>query len=242
MKREYHIWYSPNLGREMELLVFGHTGTKVLFFPPRMGRFYDYENWHVIDSLEAKINNGELQIYCVDSVDTESFYNNFSHPGYRIFRHTQYETYIINEVVPLSKKINSNKNLIAAGCSLGAYHAVNIGMRHPKLFTKIVGMSGRYDLTESKGYFQDLLSGFHNDAVYFNMPNQYLKNLTDPKIIARLKKIEIILAIGKEDLFLASNFLLSGILTEKEIPHQLYEWNEEAHKACYWRSMVQLYL
>lgn len=242
MKREYHIWYSPNLGREMELLVFGHTGTKVLFFPPRMGRFYDYENWHVIDSLEAKINNGELQIYCVDSVDTESFYNNFSHPGYRIFRHTQYESYIINEVVPLSKKINSNKNLIAAGCSLGAYHAVNIGMRHPKLFTKIVGMSGRYDLTESKGYFQDLLSGFHNDAVYFNMPNQYLKNLTDPKIIARLKKIEIILAIGKEDLFLASNFLLSGILTEKEIPHQLYEWNEEAHKACYWRSMVQLYL
>ena len=242
MKREYHIWYSPNLGREMELLVFGHTGTKVLFFPPRMGRFYDYENWHVIDSLEAKINNGEIQIYCVDSVDTESFYNNFSHPGYRIFRHTQYESYIINEVVPLSKKINSNKNLIAAGCSLGAYHAVNIGMRHPKLFTKIVGMSGRYDLTESKGYFQDLLSGFHNDAVYFNMPNQYLKNLTDPKIIARLKKIEIILAIGKEDLFLASNFLLSGILTEKEIPHQLYEWNEEAHKACYWRSMVQLYL
>ncbi|MGD8805869.1 MAG: esterase, partial [Chloroflexota bacterium] len=26
MKREYHRWYSPSLGRDMELLIFGHAG------------------------------------------------------------------------------------------------------------------------------------------------------------------------------------------------------------------------
>ena len=242
MKREYHKWYSPNLEKEMELLVFGHSGAKVLFFPPRMGRFYDYENWQVVDSLSDKINNGYIQVYCVDSVDIESFYNNFSHPGYRIFRHSQYEKYIIDEVVPLANKINPNSGLISAGCSLGAYHAINIAMRHPHLFCKVVGMSGRYDLTESKGYFQDLLSGYHDENVYFNMPNQYLKNLTDPKIIEELCRMDIILAIGKEDLFLASNFLLSAILREKNISHKLYEWDKEAHKACYWRDMVQIYI
>lgn len=51
MKREYHKWYSSNLEKEMELLVFGHSGAKVLFFPPRMGRFFDYENWRVIKAL-----------------------------------------------------------------------------------------------------------------------------------------------------------------------------------------------
>lgn len=242
MKREYHKWYSPNLEKDMELLVFGHSGAKVLFFPPRMGRFYDYENWHVVASLEDKIDRGELQIFCVDSVDKESFYNSFSHPGYRIFRHIQYEQYIVNEVIPFANKINTNSSLISTGCSLGAYHAINIAMRHPHLFTKVVGMSGRYDLTESKGYFQDLLSGYHNDSVYYNMPNQYLKNLTDDEIIKQLHQMEIILAIGKEDVFLASNFLLSGILNEKGITHQLYEWNEEAHKACYWSKMVQIYI
>ncbi|TDD97003.1 esterase family protein [Flavobacterium cellulosilyticum] len=242
MKREYHKWYSQNLEKEMELLVFGHTGTKVLFFPPRMGRFYDYENWKIIDALEPKITNGELQLFCVDSVDLESFYNSFQHPDYRIYRHIQYEKYVLKEVLPLANTINPNPNIISAGCSLGAYHAVNVAMRHPHLFCKVVGMSGRYDLTKSKGYFQDLLSGYHNDFVYFNMPNQYLKNMEDDFLIHQLDKMDIILAIGKEDQFLDSNYELSGILNEKGISHQIIEWDGEAHKCRYWRKMVQLYL
>ena len=241
MKREYHKWYSPNLEKDMELLIFGYSGAKVLFFPPRMGRFYDYENWKVIASLEQKISKGELQIFCVDSIDLESFYNSFSHPGYRIYRHIQYEKYVLEEVLPLANLINSNKNIISAGCSLGAYHAVNVAMRHPHLFCKVVGMSGRYDLTKSKGYFQDLLSGFHNDFVYFNMPNQYLKNIDDTVLIEQINKMDIILAIGKEDSFLESNYELSHILKEKGISYRLYEWDEEAHKAKYWRKMVQIY-
>jgi esterase/lipase superfamily enzyme len=241
MKREYHKWYSPNLEREMELLIFGQSGAKILFFPPRMGRFFDYENWKVIDALKHKITNGDLQIFCVDSVDLESFYNSLHHPGYRIYRHIQYEKYVLEEVLPLANLINKNKNVISAGCSLGAYHAVNIAMRHPNLFCKVVGMSGRYDLTKSKEYFQDLLSGFHNDFVYFNMPNQYLKNLEDPNLIQQINKMDIILAIGEEDPFLDSNYKLSHILNEKEISHQLYKWDKRSHKACFWRKMVKIY-
>ncbi len=242
MKREYHKWYSPNLEKEMELLVFGHAGAKVLFFPPRMGRFFDYENWKIIAALEPKITNGDLQLFCVDSVDLESFYNSFKHPGYRIYRHIQYEKYVLEEVLPLANLINPNPNIISAGCSLGAYHAVNVAMRHPHLFCKVVGMSGRYDLTKSRGYFQDLLSGYHNDFVYFNMPNQFLKNIEDPNLIHQLDQMDIILAIGKEDPFLDSNHTLSGILNEKGISHQLIEWDGEAHQAKCWRKMVSIYL
>ena len=241
MKREYHKWYSPNLEKDMELLVFGYEGAKVLFFPPRMGRFFDYENWKVIEALKNKLENGELQVYCVDSVDLESFYNVFEDPGYRIYRHIQYENYVIEEVLALANLINPNVNVISAGCSLGAYHAVNIAMRHPDLFCKVVGMSGRYDLTKSEGYFDDLLSGFHNDFVYFNMPNQFLKNITDSALIEKLNKLDIILAVGKEDTFLKSNYNLSAILNEKGISHQLFIWDDEAHKACYWRKMVEIY-
>ena len=37
MNREYHKWYSPRLGRDMELLVFGHAGLPVLVFPTSGG-------------------------------------------------------------------------------------------------------------------------------------------------------------------------------------------------------------
>ena len=39
MVREYHKWHSPRLGREMELLVFGHGGLPVVVFPRRAGGF-----------------------------------------------------------------------------------------------------------------------------------------------------------------------------------------------------------
>jgi len=86
MQREYAKWFSPALNKEIELLVFGDAGTPVLFFPTRTARFYDYENWKIIDALQYKINDGLLQVFCVDSIDIESFYGNI-HPAEKIKRH-----------------------------------------------------------------------------------------------------------------------------------------------------------
>jgi len=226
----------------MELLVFGKSGTKVLFFPPRMGRFYDYENWRVIKSMQEKIEAGYLQIFCLDSIDTETFYNKKDHPDHRICRHNLFESYVLNEVFPFMGKLNSNPNIIAAGCSLGAFHAVNIAMRHPTKFCKVVGMSGRYDLTFSKAYYDDLMSGFYNDNVYYNMPTQYLKNIEDQFYIKQINKMDIVIVIGKQDLFLENNYRLKSILDSKGISYQFYEWDGEAHKAYYWRQMVKFYI
>ncbi|MDQ3291601.1 MAG: alpha/beta hydrolase-fold protein [Bacteroidota bacterium] len=242
MNREYHKWYSPSLHRDMELLIFGHAGTAVLLFPTRMGRFYDYENWRLVEAIQGKINQGNLQIFCVDSVDAESFYNENSSPSSRIVRHQQYEEYIFREVVPLLHSRNHGNKIIAAGCSLGAYHAVNFAFRRPDLFCKVVGMSGRYDLSQEIDYYEDLLQGFWNEDIYYQMPNQYIPNVSDPNILHSLRIMDIVLVIGKEDPFLGSNYYLSQALNEKGIPNSLIIWEEEAHRACYWRKMMQLYI
>lgn len=242
MHREYHRWYSPNLHRDMELLVFGHAGARVLFFPTRMARYYDYENWGMIKSLEEKINQGWLQLYCLDSVDQESFYSYWRCPRGRIERHLQYERYVLEEVIPFSKEKNNNACLMSAGCSFGAYHAVNIAFRHPQHFSKVVGMSGRYDLTTSVGVFQDLLENYYDDDVYFIMPSHYLPNLHDDAILNKIKKLDIVLAVGQDDVFLGNNHHLSSTLTEKNIDHLFYIWDGEAHRARYWRKMIDLYL
>lgn len=242
MHREYHRWYSPNLHRDMELLVFGHSGARVLFFPTRMARYYDYENWGMIKALEEKINQGWLQIYCVDSVDQESFYSYWRCPRGRIERHLQYERYILEEVLPFSAEKNANSYLMSAGCSFGAYHAVNIAFRHPHQFSKVVAMSGRYDLTTPVGVFQDLLENYYDEDLYFIMPSHYMPNLEDEENLNQIRKMDIVLAVGQEDVFLGSNQHLSATLDAKNINHIFSIWDGEAHRARYWRKMIDLYL
>lgn len=241
MERAYHKWFSPMLGKEMELLVFGGRGVPVIFFPTRGARFYDFENWKVIEAMRPKIEAGELHILCVDSIDNESFYSDAS-PEDRILRHLDYENYILKEVIPFIKKINPEKRLISAGCSLGGYHAVNIAFRHPSLFTKVVGMSARYDLTVSLPFFKDLFDGYFSDTIYYNMPTRFIAMLSDKRILRRLRKLEIILVIGQEDSFLENNKELSSALKNLKVAHDFFIWNEEAHRPRYWREMVKLYL
>jgi esterase/lipase superfamily enzyme len=242
MRREYHKWFSPHLSRDMELLVFGHAGDPVIFFPTRTARFYDYEDWQVIDALRKKIETGAIQVYCLDSVDKESFYARDVHPAERIFRYFQYERYVLDEVIPFIQQINPHPTLIAAGCSLGAYHAANLAFKHPHLFHKMVGLSGRYDLTTSLEHFDDLFDGYRDQNIYFNMPALFIPNLSDPTIIADLKRMEIVFVIGEKDVFLENNHIISNALWEKGIWNALHLWDGESHKARYWRHMVQLYL
>ena len=242
MNREYHKWYSPALEKDMELLVFGHGGASVLFFPPRTGRFYEYEDWHLIETLEHKIERGFLQVYCVDSIDEESFYSERTFPDQKIARHLQYEQYILNEVLPLIHYKNPWSYLISAGCSLGAYHAVNIAFKYPQYFSKIVAMSGRYDLTQKLNHYNDLLEGYWNETVYFNMPLQYIRNISEDDLLDALRRLEIVLVVGYDDPFYENNKSLSDQLTDKGINNQLYVWDGVAHKAKYWRKMLDIYL
>jgi esterase/lipase superfamily enzyme len=226
----------------MELLIFGHSGRAVLFFPTRMARFYDYENWGIVGALQDRIYNGELQLFCVDSIDAESFYNNCVHPSVRICRHLQYEQYILHEVLPLMRDKNGGDYFEVAGCSMGAFHAVNLALKHPHLFKKAVCMSGRFDLTKQIQDFRDLFDGYHNQNIYFNIPHQFVANLHDDHILNAIRNMEIILAIGQTDPFLQNNQEFSELLWSKGIHNQLHIWDNYAHRARYWRQMVQLYL
>lgn len=242
MNREYHKWWSPRLERDMELLIFGHGGAKVLVFPTRCGRFHEAEDLGLVESLRPKIESGRLQLFCVESIDAESFYCFWAHPAGRIQRHVQYEEYVLNEVLPLLSAKNPHDCTIVHGASLGAYHAVNIALRHPRLFRKVVAFSGRYDLTASPDGFQDLLAGYYDPTVYFHTPLHFLPQLHDEGALAELRAMHIVLTIGECDPFRGSTEHLSSLLGRKQIEHELHVWSGRAHSARAWRKMAALYV
>lgn len=236
MHREYHKWHSGRLGREMELLVFGHAGLPVLAFPTSCGRFYDLEDRGLIGGLAGRIDAGQLQFFCVDSLDAESWYNRQVPPRGRIARHMQYEDYLLQEVVPLIRDRNRNPHLVALGCSFGGYHAANIALRHPDIFTGILSMSGAFDVSS-------FLGGYYDQDCYFNIPAHYMPNMSDPWYLDRYRRNQLVLGTGWDDHCLEQNRNLARILDEKGIPHQLAIWDTgNAHDWPVWQRMMQEYL
>lgn len=242
MNREYHRWYSPHLGRDMELLVFGHAGPKAVVFPTRDGRFYEYEDLGLVATLGDKITAGQLQLFCVDSVYWESLYCFWCEPADRIRRHIEFENYMLHEVLPFIASMNSHPTTIAHGCSLGAFHAVSMAFRHPHLFQRLVAFSGRYDLTLNVEVFHDLFDGHYDDNIYHHTPTHFLGGLEEPWRLDALRRMDITLTIGADDPFLDNNRHLSELLHSKGIAHQFYVWDGRAHRGRYWRQMAQHYL
>ena len=50
MKESYYKWYSPNLSKDIEMLVYGHQGYPVVLFPSSMGRYYESKDFGLIES------------------------------------------------------------------------------------------------------------------------------------------------------------------------------------------------
>ncbi len=241
MKIEYHKWFSPSLGQDMELKVYGYYGKPLIAFPAQAGRFYDFENFGMVGAISSQIESGRVKLFCVDSVDGQSWTNWNSHPADRAWRHQDYDRYITNEVAPFIRENcnHSQEKFIATGASMGAYHAANFFFRHPDIFDTTIALSGVYRLNMFIGDYMD-------DNVYFNSPLDYLPNLDDRWYLERYQKSNIIISCGQgawEDEMLADSHALKRILETKGVPAWFDFWGYDVnHDWPWWHKMLPYYL
>jgi len=241
MNIEYHKWFSPSLGHDMEMKVYGYYGKPILIFPAQGGRFYEYEDFKMIDAISGFIESGKVKVYTVDSLDNQTWANWNAHPADRARRHEDYDRYIIQEVVPFIRQDSGDYEgrLITSGCSMGAYHAANFFFRHPDVFDTTIALSGLFQLRMFVGDYSD-------DLVYFNCPLYYLPNLSDPWYIDLYRRSTIIVCVGQgawEDAMLVDAYELRRILESKQIPAWIDIWgNDVNHDWPWWRKMMPYYL
>jgi esterase/lipase superfamily enzyme len=232
MRRDHHTWHSPHLNREMELVAAGQGGLPVLVFPTAGERFSEWENGGMINVISEKIEREELHVFCVDSVDNESWLKRDLHPYERVMRHIAYEQYILQEVLPLIRGTNPSTQLQVTGCGLGGYHAFNMAMKHPDLVTGCISMSGCFDV-------KPFVDGYYDNNIYFNNPLDYLPNLVDRWFLDRYAAMRIVLASGEHDQWLAQNVRMSAILNDRGIQHQFDVWSDDLDGGWpLWRRMA----
>src|SRR3974390_2781447 len=164
MKREYHRWYSPRLGIDMGVVVYGHWGPPLLGFPTSAGDEWELEGQSMVGALADFIDGGRVKLYCVNSINGLSFYNKGAHPFHRSYVQSAFDSYLREEVVPFVwNSCQSQIAISTMGSSFGAYHAANSLFKHPDVFKRCFAMSGVYDL-------RNFMDGMYDDNFFFNNP------------------------------------------------------------------------
>jgi esterase/lipase superfamily enzyme len=241
MQTEYHKWFSPCLGHDMEMKIYGYYGKPVLVFPPQGGRFFDFEGFGMIGVISPFIDSGRIKVFTVDSVDGESWSNWDVHPADRARRHQDYDRYIVEEVIPFMRDQcwGTDQKFMTTGVSMGAYHAANFFFRHPDIFDTVIALSGLYALNHFIGDYID-------ENVYFNAPLLYLPNLNDPWYLDQYQQSNIILGVGQgawEDEMLRDTLALGRILEQKGLQHWIDVWGYDVnHDWPWWHKMLAYFL
>lgn len=233
------LWFSPALGHDMALRVYGHDGRPVIAFPSQEGRWWDFADNGMVEACAGLIEAGRIRIVAVDGIDWQSWANWQAHPGDRARRHEDYDRYLAGEVAPFVRELTGRETAWVTGASMGAYHAANALFRHPDLFDGAIAMSGLYQLR--------MFVGEHGDeAVYFNSPLLYLPNLDDPWYLERLRRAKIAIVVGQgawEDEMLEDTRALDHVLRAKGIPAIVDYWGHDVnHDWPWWRKMLPYYL
>ena len=217
----------------MELLAYGERGFPIVVFPTSGGRFHEYEDRGMIHALSSKIDRGELQVFCVDSVDRESWYNGWAHPADKLHRQNAFDAYLTVEFAPLVRQRTSWSQLGSTGCSVGGYHAINFGLRHPDLVPYAVSMSGAFDIPKR------FLQGYYDQNAYFHSPLDNLPNLADGWFLEQYRRSYYVLATGNGDPLFDQSVKLAHLMGSKNIPHLLDVWEGFGHDWPWWQQMAQ---
>lgn len=247
MEVNYYKEYSKNLNRDMEFKVYGHGGRPCLVFPSQDGKFYDYENQGMIEAAKEFIDSGRIQIFCIDSIDKESWSSTHWDNRKRIENHEAYYRYVCDEVVPRIFDINASYNnnnyangIVTTGCSMGATHALNFFLKRPDIFDGVIALSGVYNATYFFGNYSD-------DLVYANSPIQFLQNMpNDYYYVDLYRQRQIIVCVGQgawEEPMIYDTGKIKQLLEYKNVPAWIDFWGHDVnHDWPWWRVQLPYYL
>jgi esterase/lipase superfamily enzyme len=239
MHFEHHGWHSPRVGKWMGIRVYGHYGAPILVFPTSGGDESEYEGQGMIEALAHHIDSGRVKLFCVNSVNNESWYNKQAHPRHRSYMQAMYDAYVADEVVPFiyDQCRTPGIGITTTGASFGAYHAANSLFKHPSVFRRCLALSGVYDIRR-------FMDGDYDDNCYYNNPVDYLANLNDAWYLHHLSQDDIRLATGHgayEDS--GPTHQLAGVLSQRGIPHTVDDWGPDGgHDWPYWKNQMNNYL
>ena len=133
-------------------------------------------------------------------------------------------------------------DIVTAGPSMGAFHAVLFALRHAHVFSRAVAFSGAYEPWNWHAW------GDSDQDTYLTDPMQFLPRTYGAHLEHLRSKLYLTLVVGSgrwEDTTgaHASTLALAGLLADKHIAHELHVWGPEwPHDWPSWKAQAAVYL
>jgi esterase/lipase superfamily enzyme len=228
----------------MNVLAYGHAGLPVVFIGAECASAWEFEQRGLLDAVAWLIDAGRVRIYAVDTYDTASWRNESLGREDRARAHQRFEDFVLADLVPaVHRDCGWLAPIAVTGPSLGAFQAVDLGLRRPDVFPLALGMSGVYDL-DHIGW------GDRGDTFYFHNPMDYVAGMNGDHLDWVRRSARLVLAVGtgmwEDDSAsgaLNGTLRFAGLLREKGIPHELDVWGSDTpHDWPSWGRMLAVHL
>jgi esterase/lipase superfamily enzyme len=244
MKREQVEIEAPGFDRPGMVIRYGHFGRPVVVFPSEQGRAWDYESNGMVDAVSDLVDAGRVKLYCVDSFDHLTWSDRSVPLEERARRHGWYESWITEQVVrAIGRDSPGASDAVVTGCSLGAFHALNIALKRADLFPVAICQSGNYDPSLWHAW------GERADSAYFTNPTDYVPNLEGDHLEWLRRRVFVLLTVGQGAWethptgSLPSAHRMAGLLRDKQIPFELDMWGHDvAHDWPWWQRQLAHHL
>jgi esterase/lipase superfamily enzyme len=220
MNKQSIEWNSPSLGKKISLDVYGSGGTPILFLDGFPQYFTQLERKNVLSGIRLQIESEFNQVFCLSMPTESDIMNMVADAAGRLISYNFFEEFILDEVTPRIKKDSGYDFLIIVGVGNGAYHALNLMLKHPDRFNKLISVCGPVDLRD---YFGD----FFSQNLYYNNPIEFLPNLNDYSIIDKINTNDLRIVTSSIDVNKDKMIKMSEMLSFKNIDHVLDVWGED---------------
>jgi esterase/lipase superfamily enzyme len=237
--RQKATWFSERMRTEASLVRWGHFGKPVLLLPTAGGDCEEIERWHVIDVLMPLIDAGKIKVYSCDSVAGRVMLKQEGSPEYRMAMLNAFHQYVRHEVVPAIRMDckDDQVEIIAAGASIGAFHAVAVLCRWPQIFSHALGLSGTYELLRFLGHPAP------SDDYKVSSPLQFLPSLSGMHLDKLRTRFAMIATGAGRAENVGESWNIARALGARGVPNRMDDWGTDwPHDWVTWRKMFPQYL
>lgn len=234
----------PGHDETLEVVRHGSWGRPVLLFPSEAGTAHDAERHGMLDAVRWLVDAGRVSLFCVDSLDAWSWSANDVPTEERARRAGTYSAWLSQAVLPwVLDQTGGDQQVITAGVSLGAYHAVHLTLQRADVAPLAIGMSGNYDPTTWNGW------GEVGEATYFANPTAYVANMEGDHLDWVRSRVSLLLVVGQGPFeesptrSLQATRAFADLLSRRGIRHELDVWgHDSAHDWPWWHRQLAHHL
>ena len=231
MEVKNYTLHGDKANKDFDLVVYGSKGRPAIAFPEGDSSCLSWENNGMVDAVADLVDAGKVQLFCVDTSDSESWHAHGALREYRLENLEGFFAFVEGELATFIKKASGSKEPpLVLGAGMGALNATIAMLRRPKDYSGLLALSGTYDVHQ-------LIEGELDEPWRAFSPFDLLADLTSRKAEATLlreRQLAFVCGQHGSETGADTQRQLDAAMAERDVPATFEYWGFDVSHDWYW--------